>query len=54
MDEVSVHYENVPRRTYDKRGTRKVCARTSGATKKNITVALTVTAGGIGYLRMQF
>ena len=46
MDEVSVHYENVPKRCFDKIGTKKVQVRTSGATKKNITVALTVSAAG--------
>ena len=46
MDEISVHYENVPQRSYEKMGSKKVAVRTSGATKKNITVALTISAAG--------
>jgi len=46
MDKVSVIYEQVPRKTFAKRGSSTVPVVTGGKEKYTITVALTVTASG--------
>ena len=46
VDEFSAHTESIPRRTYEQRGTRRVSLAMGGATKRNVTTALTVTADG--------
>ncbi len=46
MDETPVYFDLVPNKVVDRVGVRSCIVRTTGAEKRHITVALTVTANG--------
>jgi len=46
MDEVPVYFDNLPRKTLNKKGSKFALVKTTGSTKKRCTVVLTTCANG--------